>query len=398
MYICPSYSLLNNFHDDSPYELGFKKRGRYNRCNNSVKTSERTTSGFKKKLYMVFIDYHKAFDMVNHEEMFNMINIPEYEKQLIIGLYAGAKLIVLRYNSKLGEKQQIGKGVLQGDALSPALFNVFIERILDKANIKGDEMGRKIPAELRYADDIVLIAESLDEMREKVGKVNVASKEEGMRINIRKTKAMTIGGEEGDITLEGESLEWVESFQYLGSNIDKTAGSSKEILRRIAIGKDEMRKMSRILKSKELSRKTKVTIIKTRVWSKMCYGCEAWTMTREDERRINAADMWVWRRMANIKWDDFRTNDKVREMTGTRDEHLMRAIKRRKCRFFGHVMRQKGIVWNLANTREVGGKRGRPSARWKSDVARWMGKREEEIVRETGNREAWKDMVERLPP
>ena len=93
-----------------------------------------------------------------------------------------------------------------------------------------------------------------------------------------------------------------------------------------------------MLISREISKRTKINIIRTRVWPKIAYGCEAWSITREDEDRIRAVDMWVWRRLTNMRWNDFRSNDYVRRLAGAEDAHLIQAIKQRKSRYYGHVM------------------------------------------------------------
>ena len=158
-----------------------------------------------------------------------------------------------------------------------------------------------------------MLARSQEGLQEMMDRLNETSTEYGMRINIKKTKVMKISkGEETtvNIRIEGKEIEQVKEFCYLGSLITTDAKCHKEIRRRIAIGKEAFTKRRELLRGK-LNRNLKKRMIKTLVWSVVLYGSETWTMRKEDIKKIEAFEMWIWRRMEKISWTEHKTNEEV---------------------------------------------------------------------------------------
>ena len=154
---------------------------------------------------------------------------------------------------------------------------------------------------LRFADDQAMMANKEEDLQRMMDELNRISKEYGMKINTRKTKVMKISREANGeknmkITINGEVIEQVTEFCYLGSLISEDAKCHKEIKKRIAMGKEAFTKRKELLKG-GLNRDLKKRMIKALIWSVTLYGAETWTMRGEDVKRIEAFEMWIWRRI-----------------------------------------------------------------------------------------------------
>ena len=128
--------------------------------------------------------------------------------------------------------------------------------------------------------------------------------------------------------IQQEPVKDGKEFQYLGSILTVDGRSTTEIKRRIGIAKTAFRKMRSLLTNSRLAVKTRVRAIKPYVWSTLLYGCEAWTVSREMEQRLEAIEMWCWRRMLGISWVERRTNMSIMESFGGRRKLLAEVRKR----------------------------------------------------------------------
>ena len=164
---------------------------------------------------------------------------------------------------------QIGKGVPQGCILSPCLFNLYAEYIMRNAGLEDTQAGIKIAGRninnLRYADDTTLTAESEEELKSLLMKVKEESEKVGLKFNIQKTKIMA----SGPITswqIDGETVETVTDFIFLGSKITADDDRSHEIKRRLLFGRKVMTNLDSILKSRDITLATKVRLVKGMVF------------------------------------------------------------------------------------------------------------------------------------
>ena len=157
-------------------------------------------------------------------------------------LYAGQEATV-RTGHGATDWFQIGKGVLQGYILSPCLFNFYAEYIMRNSGLEEAQAGIKIARRninnLRYADDTTLMAESEEELKSLLMKVKVESEKVGLKLNIQKTKIMT-SGPISSWEIDGETLETVSDFIYLGSKITAGGDCSHEIKRHLLLGRKVM--------------------------------------------------------------------------------------------------------------------------------------------------------------
>jgi len=174
----------------------------------------------RQPLYMCFVDFQKAFDCIGHEKLWWTLldmGFPPHLVQLLSSLYRNQKAAV-RLNGEISEWFRIYNGVRQGCVISPILFNIQLEIIMRQAlehyNGRFRIGGRRL-SNLRYADDIVLLASSPEELQELVNRVCTAGVEYNLRINVKKTQVMTTDGSVISITADGASLTQVSEFTYL---------------------------------------------------------------------------------------------------------------------------------------------------------------------------------------
>ena len=147
---------------------------------------------------------------------------------------------------------------------------------------------------LRYADDTTLMAESEEDLKSLLMKVKEESEKNGLKLNIQKTKIMA----SGPITsweTDGETMETVSDFIFLGSKITADGDCSHEIKRRLLLGRKVMTKLDSIFKIRDVTLPTKVHLVKAMVFPVVMYGCESWTVKKAERRRIDAFELWCWR-------------------------------------------------------------------------------------------------------
>ena len=156
------------------------------------------------------------------------------------------------------------------------------------------------------------MAESKEELKSLFMKVKESEKA-GLKFNIQKTKIMA----SSPITswqIEGEKVETVTDFIFLGSKITADGDCSHEIKRHLLLGRKAMTKLDSILKSKDKTLPTKVRIVKAMIFPVVMYGCESWTITKAERRRIDAFELWCWRRLLRVPWTERSNQSILREM------------------------------------------------------------------------------------
>ena len=191
---------------------------------------------FQKNIYFCFIVYAKAFDCVDHNKLgkiLRVMGIPDHLAYVIINLYAGQEATVRTGHGTM-DLFQLGKGVHQGCILSRCLFNVYAEYIMRDTGLEEAQAGINITGRninnLRYADDTTLMVENEEELKSLLMKMNEEIGKAGLKLNIQKTKIMA----SGPITscqIDGESVETVRHFIFLGSKITADGDCSHEIKR-----------------------------------------------------------------------------------------------------------------------------------------------------------------------
>ena len=160
----------------------------------------------------------------------------------------------------------------------------------------------------RYADDTTLLAESKEEIKSLLMKVKEESEKGGLKLNIQKTKIMA----SSPITswqIDGETMETVRDFIFLGSKIIADGDCSHEIKRCLLPGRKAITNLDSILRSRDITLPTKVRTVKALVFPVFMYGCESWTIKRAESWRIDAFELWCWRRLLRVPWTERRCEE-----------------------------------------------------------------------------------------
>uniref|UniRef100_A0A8D2J082 Reverse transcriptase domain-containing protein n=1 Tax=Varanus komodoensis TaxID=61221 RepID=A0A8D2J082_VARKO len=225
------------------------------------------------------------------------MGVPDHLICLLRNLYAGQEATV-RTGHGTTDWFKIEKGVWQGCIVSPYLFNVYADHNMRKAGLDESQVGIKIAGRninnLRYPNDTTLMAESEEELKSLLMWVKEESAKVGLKLNIKKTKIMA----SGSITswqIDGEEMEVVTDFIFLGSKITADGDCSQEIKRHLLLGRKAMENLDSILKSRDITLPTKVHIVKAMVFPVAMYGCESWTIRKAEHQRTEAFELRCWR-------------------------------------------------------------------------------------------------------
>jgi len=173
----------------------------------------------------------------------------------------------------------------------------------------GIKITRRNINNLKYADDTTLMVES-EELKSLLMKVKEESEKVGIKLNIQKTKIMA----SGPITswqIDGQTVETVRDFIFLGSKITADGDCSHEIKRRLLLGRKVMTNLDSILKSRDITLATKVLLVKAMFFPVVMYGCESWTIKKDERQRIDASELWCWRRLLRVPWTARRSNQSI---------------------------------------------------------------------------------------
>ena len=360
----------------------------------------------QKSLYICFIDYEKAFDKVKHEQLLETLrdlHLDGKDLRLIENLYWN-QIAAVRVGNELSEWQEIQRGVRQGCVLSPDLFNIYSEMIMrELEDLEGVRVGGRNITNIRYADDTALLADSEPKMQCLVNTLVSESLRKGLKVNFTKTKVMVVSkcNEQinAAITIDGNTLEQVDSFSYLGSTLTEGGRCEKEIKTRISIAKESFKKIQNLVANQSISVGLRTRFVKAYAWSTFSYGCEAWNISKAMEKRIDALEMWFYRRILRISWVDHVSNERVLQRAGARRE-MLTGIRKRQLRFLGHVMREEQLE-SVCLMGKVDGRRGRgrPRIKFVDGLARVVGGNlsPARMLQLTRSRLEWRRMVDNVP-
>ena len=217
------------------------------------------------------------------------------------------------------------------------------------------------------------MAESEEELQSLMMKVKEESETVGLKLNIQKTKIMA----SGPITSwqrDGETVETVADFIFLGSKITVDGDYSHEIKRHSLLGRKLMPNLDSLLKSRDNTLPTKVRLVKALVFPVVMYGCESWTIKKAECQRIDAFELCCWRRLLRVPWTARKSNHSIlHEISpGCSMEGLMLKLK---LQYFGHLMWRADSFENTLMLRRIEGRRrrGPQRMRWLNGVTDTMG-------------------------
>ena len=208
---------------------------------------------------------------------------------------------------------------------------------LEEAQAGVKIAGRNINY-LRYTDDTTLMAENKEELKSLLMKGKEESEKPGLKLSIQKTKIMVCD----PITswqIDGETMETVTYFIFLGSKITVNSDCSHEIKRHLLLGRKAMTNLDSILKSRDIPLPTKVCLVKAIVFPVVMYGCESWTIKKTEGQRIDAFELWCWGRLLRVPWTARRSNQSLLKEISP-EYSLEGQMLKLKLQYFGHLMRR----------------------------------------------------------
>ena len=225
----------------------------------------------------------------------------------------------------------------------------------------GIKFSRRNINNFRYAGDTTLMAESKEELKsllilkvEKKKKKKVESEKAGLKLNIQKTKIMT-SGPIISRQIDGETMETVTDFIFLVSKITADDDCSHEIKRCLLPGRKAITNLDSMLKSRDITLLTKVQLVKALVFPVVMYGCEIWTIKKAECQRVDAFELWCWRRLLRVPWTARRSNQLILKEISPKYslEGLML-----KLQYFGYLMRRTDLLGKSLMLGKIEGRRG----------------------------------------
>ena len=331
-------------------------------------------------LCLGFVDYEKAFDRLDHQSLLAALkkqNIDEKYIKIIKVIYKEPTARI-HLNDTITDSIEILRGVKQGDPMSPKLFTAALEEAF--RNIDWSDKGILVDGEylnyLRFADDILILSHTPEELQEMIHDLAEESKKVGLNMNIKKTKVMMSNNSKNSkVTVLGKDLEVVEHYVYLGKKITFNNDTGEEIKRRIQMGWAKFGSLSYIFRDPALPISMKRQVFDQCIIPALSYGAETWTTTKRLEKRLRVTERAMERIMIGVTKKDRLTNIDLRQKSGVQD--IILTIKSKKWRWAGHLARRHDNRWTHKTTvwtpRHLTRKRGRQSRRWRDDLTAQNG-------------------------
>lgn len=200
---------------------------------------------------------------------------------------------------------------------------------------------------LRFADDIVVFAEDAQELETMINELARESKKVGLQLNSSKTKIIT-NGVTKEVTVEGENIEYVTDYTYLGQLVSFENPSRKDVHRRIAVAWKKYWGYKEIMKNKEINIDVKKKVFDIAILPCLTYGCQTWALRLEDEEKLAICQRKIERSMLGLKVSDKIRNEIIRKRTKVIDSK--KRIKQLKWKWAGHLCRLNDSRWTKLAT------------------------------------------------
>jgi len=214
----------------------------------------------------------------------------------------------------VSDRFPIRNGLKQGDAVTPMLFNFALEYTMRRVQVNRD--GLKLNGThqlLAYADDVNILAGSTHTLKENAQALVAATREIGLEVSADKTKYMVMSRDQNagrirSVRIDNSTFERMEEFKYLGTTLTNQNSIPEEIKRRLRSGSDCYYSVQNLLSSRLLSKNLKIKIYRTKILPVVLYGCEAWSPTLREERKLRVFENMVLRRIFGPRRDEVTGN------------------------------------------------------------------------------------------
>lgn len=362
---------------------------------------------YNSSLYLLFVDFERAFDTVSRDAIWASLyckGFPEKIINIIRELYNNAACSV-RYNGNESLPFTTNAGVRQGCTLSPTLFLILLDGVMEQTNIDSPSGIRWNLSErlndIDYADDICLIAHRHTDIQDKLSHLARNAAKVGLKININKTKLMRIGPANAHpLNLDGVTIDEVDSFCYLGSTMTADGRSDKDITDRINKARSAFQSLYKIWRANNISKATKMRIFNSSVTNVLLYGCTTWSLTQTNIRKLQTFTNRCLRQILRIFWPQWVTNEQLLELANLNTIEC--EIKKRKWSWIGHTLRKPpqeisrvALEWNPQGQRRP----GRPRSTWIRTMRREyedLGMTWNQVKSLANHRDRWREFISAL--
>ena len=264
---------------------------------------------FQKNFYFCFIDYAKAFDCVDHNKLWKIL---KEMNCLLRNLYEVQETTVeLDMEQQTGSK--LGKEYVKAVYCHSAFLTYMQSTSCEMSGWKKHKLESRLPGEISIISDMQMtppLWQKAEELKSLLMKVKEESEKVDLNLNIQKTNIMA-SGPISSWPIDGETMEMVKDFILGGSKITADGDCSHEIKICLLLGRKVMINLDSILKSRDITLPTKVHLVKAMVFPVVMYECESWSIKKAENQRINAFELWCWRRLLRVPWTARRSNQSI---------------------------------------------------------------------------------------
>ena len=346
-------------------------------------------------IHFHFIDFKSAFDTVWRKALWKMmraIGVNSRIVNIIEKMYDKTNCAVV-IDGHITEWFHVSVGVRQGCLLSPTLFNLFLDFVMEEIKCLQNHitMDENLAMDLRYADDTTLISTVFTIMNLSTEQLEEACRQYGLKINADKCRI--ISSDLRDIQVEGKTVKKVEEFVFLGSLVPSTNADIRRMISLASIAFGKLR--NSIWSRRNINRKLKLRLYKSLIIPIAIYGSEIWAMTKEDCRILQVFENNCLRSILGVTLRDKMSIDKIHRMAGI-ENNICNTIRKRRLTWFGHVCRRSddSLVKQIfkEDFRKKRG-RGRPPKRWSDLIKEDTGLPLATAEKYARDRENWRRKV-----
>lgn len=347
----------------------------------------------RRPLHLAFLDLEKAFDRVPHQMIWYALRdhqVPEIYINWVKMLYNNTRSQV-RCPAGLTDSFPVTVGVHQGSALSPLLFIIVMDSITR-------DLQKSVPWTLLYADDVLLAAETRNDLEAQVQTWYERLQRFGLRLNIHKSEYLETIPSDGSIEINGAPLPKVDTFRYLGSRLQSNGYVNEDVQARIRATWMRFRDVTGVLCDKKMPIRLKSKIYRTMVRPVALYGTECWPAPRSAEHSLHVMEMRILRRSLDISMLDHIHNTTIRQLAGVTP--INEKMQEWRLRWYGHIVRASpnSVIGSTYHLNVDGPRqRGRPKLRWLDTINADLRSRHLN-QQQALDRNKWRKLIQKADP